>query len=67
MSETAVYPVSAQSLANTHCDNSAYEAMYRRSVDDPDGFWGDMAREFLHWDAPWSEVRGGAHRRGALS
>ncbi len=31
-----------------------YDAMYRRSIDDPDGFWGELAAE-LHWfDAPKS-------------
>lgn len=28
----------------------AYQAMYKRSVEDPSGFWGDIAREF-HWRA----------------
>ncbi len=29
-----------------------YDAMYRRSIDDPEGFWGELAAE-LHWfDAP---------------
>jgi hypothetical protein len=26
-----------------------YKAMYKRSIEDPDGFWADIAREF-HWD-----------------
>ena len=25
-----------------------YDAMYKRSVEDPAGFWGDIAKEF-HW------------------
>ena len=29
-----------------------YDEMYKRSVEDPAGFWGDIAREF-HWDQPW--------------
>ena len=29
-----------------------YDAMYRRSIEDPAGFWGELAAE-LHWfDAP---------------
>lgn len=27
-----------------------YDALYRRSLDDPGGFWGEIAREF-HWHA----------------
>ena len=36
-----------------------YEAMYQRSVEDPDGFWGDAAKE-LEWFAPWSKVQQGS-------
>ena len=34
----------------------AYEALYRRSLDDPDGFWGDVARR-LDWTTPFSTVK----------
>ncbi len=29
--------------------------MYQRSVEDPEGFWDEVARE-LHWFAPWTKV-----------
>jgi acetyl-CoA synthetase len=32
-----------------------YQAAYRRSLDDPQAFWGEVARE-LRWFAPWSKV-----------
>src|SRR5262245_65635736 len=32
-----------------------YDALYRRSVDDPAGFWAEMARR-LRWSTPWSRV-----------
>src|SRR5262245_58927241 len=32
-----------------------YDALYRRSVDDPEGFWAEMARR-LRWSTPWSRV-----------
>jgi len=28
-----------------------YREMYQRSVDDPEGFWSDIAKEF-HWESP---------------
>jgi len=37
----------------------AYETMYRRSIDDPEGFWGDIARGF-HWFTPFESVLSGA-------
>ncbi len=33
-----------------------YDAMYQRSVEDPEGFWGDMATEMMHWEKPWDKV-----------
>jgi acetyl-CoA synthetase len=33
----------------------AYDALYRRSIDDPEGFWSEMARE-LRWKHLWSKV-----------
>ena len=33
----------------------AYEALYARSIQDPEGFWAEAAHE-LHWFAPWSKV-----------
>jgi len=33
-----------------------YAAMYARSIEDPNGFWGDMANEFLSWDKSWDSV-----------
>jgi acetyl-CoA synthetase len=32
-----------------------YRDMYRRSVDDPDGFWGEVAEGF-YWDRKWDRV-----------
>ncbi len=36
-------------------DLPTYEAMYRRSVEDPDAFWAEAAAE-LEWFAPWNAV-----------
>jgi acetyl-CoA synthetase len=36
-----------------------YRSTYRRSIEDPDGFWGDMAREYLDWMEPFGGVRAG--------
>jgi acetyl-CoA synthetase len=37
----------------------AYRTLYARSISDPDGFWGEMAREYLTWDEPFTSVRTG--------
>ena len=37
----------------------AYEELYRRSMTDPDGFWGEHARSELEWITPFQTVRSG--------
>ncbi|MHB1017268.1 MAG: acetate--CoA ligase [Coriobacteriia bacterium] len=37
----------------------AYAEAYRRSIEDPEGFWGDAAREELAWITPFETVRSG--------
>ncbi len=51
-----VYPVPEGTKAITHCSEEQYHALYQRSVDDPAGFWGDAAEQYLQWDAPWKNV-----------
>ena len=42
------FPCRRRSRKASHCDNAKYQAMYRRSIDDPDGFWREQA-ERLDW------------------
>jgi propionyl-CoA synthetase len=35
--------------------SGAYEKAYRRSIEDPEGFWG-AAAEALHWTRRWTQV-----------
>ncbi|MGC2639733.1 MAG: acetate--CoA ligase [Acidobacteriaceae bacterium] len=54
--ENRVFPPPAEFASQAHIKSLAeYESMYRRSVDDPEGFWADAARE-LHWFKPWDKV-----------
>jgi acetyl-CoA synthetase len=48
MAELIPPPPSA--LEGTHCTAEQYEALYARSLADPDGFWGEQARR-LDWVA----------------
>lgn len=33
-----------------------YQAVYKRSMDDPEGYWGDRAEELVTWDKKWDKV-----------
>ena len=56
MSDVKIHPVPAEVAANAHINAEKYDAMYKRSIDDPDGFWGDAAEEFVTWSKKWDKV-----------
>ncbi|MBI5042210.1 MAG: acetate--CoA ligase [Gammaproteobacteria bacterium] len=56
MSEHKVYPVPAAFGAKALLNTEQYAALYRQSVDDPEGFWAEQAKTFLTWTKPWSKV-----------
>jgi len=55
MSEHATYPV-PENFADAHITPDRYQALYQQSLDDPDTFWAERAREFLTWDQEWTAV-----------
>jgi len=50
------YPVPSDYPSGSRVDWSGYEAMYRRSIDDPEGFWGEHGRR-LDWIRPYTKVK----------
>ena len=50
-----VIPVPADFPRPDTMDNATYEKMYRQSVDDPAGFWGEQA-ERITWIKKWDKV-----------
>ena len=51
-----VYGVSADWAKRAWIDEARYEEMYRRSIKDPDGFWGDEGKR-IDWFKPFTKVR----------
>jgi acetyl-CoA synthetase len=57
MDEKRTFPPSKEFSAKAHIKSLAeYEAMYKRSVEDPEGFWGEMAEKNLTWFKKWDKV-----------
>ena len=56
MPKTHIHPVPADFKAQTLMDRDTYETWYAQSINDPDTFWADRAREFLDWKTPWDTV-----------
>jgi len=56
MSEVKTYPVPAEVASAALIDDTKYKEMYKRSIDDTEGFWAEQADEFLHWFRKWDTV-----------
>ena len=57
MSDVKTYPVPAEAAERAWADKATYEAMYQASVDDPEAFWAEQARERLDWSKPFTKVK----------
>jgi len=62
-----VYPVTEFMAERTFINNDQYEAMYERSIEDPDGFWAEQADKFLQWDEKWSTVSSANFESGQVA
>jgi acetyl-CoA synthetase len=66
MSESKVYPVPEEFADNAHINSELYEAMYQRSIEDPDKFWSDQAETFLDWSKTWDRVQNWDFKTGVI-
>jgi acetyl-CoA synthetase len=66
MSESKVYPVPEEFADNAHINSELYEAMYQRSIEDPDKFWSDQAETFLDWSKTWDGVQNWDFKTGVI-
>ena len=58
LKEDRVFAPSTEFSASAHIKSRAdYDRIYKRSVQDPEGFWAEIASE-LHWFKPWDKVLG---------
>ncbi|MBW6390857.1 acetate--CoA ligase [Billgrantia antri] len=52
MTDQHVYPVRDDIAANAWIDREKYQALYKQSVDDPEGFWAEQAKRIDWFKAP---------------
>ena len=53
---SAIYPPSPEFAANAHVDKAKYDAMYKASVEDPEGFWAEHGKR-VDWIKPFTKVK----------
>jgi len=56
MSEEQVFPVQDAVAAAAHINNDQYLEMYKQSVEDPEGFWGEQGKR-IDWIKPYTKVK----------
>ena len=56
MSEHPVFPVPDSIAKSALVDNAKYLEMYQKSVDDPEGFWGEHGKR-IEWMKPYTQVK----------
>ena len=59
MSQEKIYPVAELGLTNSHLNRESYERLYKKSIEFPEEFWSEQAKELLSWHEPWGEVKRG--------
>jgi acetyl-CoA synthetase len=55
--EGASFPPSSEFSKTAHIKSgNEYEALYRRSIEDPEGFWSEQAEAMLSWYGKWDKT-----------
>ncbi|MBV1693184.1 MAG: acetate--CoA ligase [Hyphomicrobiales bacterium] len=61
-----IYNVPAEWASRAWVNDDKYKAMYKRSVEDPNGFWGEMGKR-LDWIKPYTKVKNTSYDPANLS
>ena len=56
ISTVPTYDVPENVKGKTDIDRDKYQQMYQRSIDNPEGFWAEMAQKFVTWQSEWDRV-----------
>ena len=56
MTTIKTYAVSAEAASRAFVDEAGYEEMYKRSIEDNEGFWAEQA-ERIDWIKPFTKVK----------
>ncbi|MEN8264548.1 MAG: acetate--CoA ligase [Nitrospirota bacterium] len=57
MSEKRTFPPSKEMSEKAHIGSiEEYEKMYKQSIEDPEGFWAEIAEKNITWSKKWDKV-----------
>jgi acetyl-CoA synthetase len=61
-----IYAVPAEWASRAWVDEQKYQSMYKRSVEDPEGFWGDVGKR-VDWIKPYTKIKNVSYGPGDVS
>ena len=61
----AIYPPAEDFTAKAHADKATYDAMYKASIDDPEGFWAEHGKR-VDWIKPFTKVKNTSFEPGNI-
>jgi len=55
--EERVFPIPEELKKTAYIKSrQEYEQLWKRSIEDPEGFWAELAEEYLEWFEKWNKV-----------
>ncbi|SFU18504.1 acetate--CoA ligase [Pseudomonas marincola] len=64
MFEITRHPVAEAVRQRAHLNDGDYQRLYRQSVEQPEAFWAEQAKQLLDWFTPWQSVHHVDMRKG---
>ena len=67
MTKETIYEPSEEIINDAVISNDEFEELYRESINNPDQFWAEQARNYLSWDKEWDVVKESDLAKGNIS
>ena len=67
MTKETIYEPSEEIINNAFISNDEFEELYKESINNPDQFWDQQARNYLSWDKEWDVVKESDLTKGDIS
>ncbi|MGI9346080.1 MAG: acetyl-coenzyme A synthetase N-terminal domain-containing protein, partial [Gammaproteobacteria bacterium] len=66
MNQPAFYPPPEEAQSHNYIDSEEYRRLYQLSIEQPETFYREQARNYLDWIRPFSKVYSGNFAQGAV-
>ncbi len=67
MTKETIYKPSQEIIKDAVISNDEFEELYKESINNPNQFWDQQARNYLSWDKDWDVVKESDLTKGEIS